>query len=60
MMMIEVILKSMVVRSKRILHWHWKEENIEHVRRCERDNITSSTLELYCDNNRGYLVEYGD
>ena len=33
MMMIDVILLHMVIRSEGILHWHWKEENIEHVRR---------------------------
>ena len=31
MMMFEAILLNMVVRSERIFHWHWKEENIEHV-----------------------------
>ena len=31
MMMFEAILLNMVVRSERILHWNWKEENIEHV-----------------------------
>ena len=59
MMMIEVILVNMVVRSKIILHWHWKEENIEHVRRYESDNTTSSTLDSYCKTDRGHLVEYG-
>ena len=56
---IEAILLNMVIRSEGVLHWHWKEENIEHVRRCERDKITSSTLDTYFKADRGYLVEYG-
>ena len=49
----------MVIRSEGVLRWHWKEENIEHVRWCERDTITSYSLDPYCDDDRGYLVEYG-
>ena len=58
-MMKEDTLLNMVVRSKRILHWHWKEKNIEHVRMFERDYITSFSLDPYCDDDRGYLEEYG-
>ena len=46
---IEAILLNMVIRLNRILHWHWKEENKVLVRKCERDNITSYSLDPYCD-----------